>query len=147
MELLRFDALRDVDVCIEDSFLILQNFSDEFSSGRHKHRDRTRRVIQNLGNGLVAPYQNLSRFLVQKSGADDPESLRLEGVGTRPDSDGRCQIVILLCTSGLLGWPDRRPAGDMDFFALRNECIPCQRISVFTADQCSNFAQPRFDNL
>jgi hypothetical protein len=74
VELLRFDALGDADVSIEDAFLILQNFSDEFSGGGHKHRDRTRRVIQNLGNGLVAYYQNRSRFLVQEPGADDPKA-------------------------------------------------------------------------
>src|SRR5882762_478887 len=78
VELLRLDALRNVDVLIEQAFLLAQRVADDLARRSDDHRDRLRALFERLARLLADPLESIERRFVEKRRRDDVEHLALE---------------------------------------------------------------------
>src|SRR5262245_30411327 len=73
MELLRLDALRNVDVLIEQPLRVAQRFAHQLAGWPNYHRNAARAQLQRLARLGLQPTQRLEHRIVETGGRYDIE--------------------------------------------------------------------------
>jgi len=131
--LLQDDFVSKVHLGVEDALLAHEWPGERFSTRTDNQRGRRSRTEQLL-DSLVASGDTVDGFIVESSCGDDAEDFALKGVGCTPNPDAVLQIVFR-CSWTLVERPRGGIAGDVESLALREKCVPRQRVRVLAADE------------